>query len=170
MDSVLQGAESFVGNINRGLDELKIDRSLLVEADHLCYRVETEARYHELLAELSQSAVLLGEQTVNGRPIATFQLSEPLDVGGWRISYLELPAPKPGSEYVEGLEHVEFVVLGGDLDRFKRVHQHLADTFSAKGMNKPVNPELGLKAAGISVKFHRLPLGEVVRLEQLFAV
>lgn len=103
----------------------------------------------------------------NGRPIATFRLSEPLEAGGWRISYLELPAPKLGSEYTEGLEHVEFVVLGGDLDRFRRTHQHLADMFSTKGMDKLVNPELGLKAAGISVKFHRLPLGEVVRLERL---
>lgn len=169
MDSLFRDADAFIGNINRGLDELKVDRTLLVEADHVCYRVETMERYHELLAEFNKTSELLGEHIVGGRPIATFRLNEPLSSGGWRISYLELPAPKAGSEYSEGLEHVEFVVLGGDLERFRRAHQHLADKFSAKGMDKPVNPELGLKAAGISVKFHRLPLGEVVRIEELLA-
>ena len=167
MSDLLQGVESFIAAINRGLDELQVDRSLLTEADHVCYRVETDERYRELFEELRQSAKFLGESMVGGRLIATFQFAEPLAVGGWQISYLELPAPKAGSEYAEGLEHVEFVVLGGNLARFIERHPHLADKFSQKGMSKTLNPELGLKAAGISVKFHKLPLGEVVRLEHL---
>ena len=167
MNDIFQGVEDFIANINRGLDELQVDRSFLTEADHICYRVETDERYSELVSELGKSAVLLSESMVGGRPIATFQLEQPLAVGGWQISYLELPAPKAGSEYPEGLEHVEFVVLGGNLERFIGYHAHLADVFSHKGMSKELNPELGLKAAGISVKFHKLPLGEVVRLEQM---
>lgn len=167
MIDLLSNAEQFIARVNRGLDELKVDRSLLVEADHICYRVQTDERYRELREELRRQYTLLGETDVNGRPIATFQLDTPISTGGWRISYLELPAPKPGSEYTEGLEHVEFVVLGGDLARFETAHPHLADSFSRKGMDKPINPELGLKGAGISVKFHKLPLGEVVRLERL---
>lgn len=165
--TILNGAEAFVATIDRGLDELGIDRSLLVEADHICYRVETDERYRELVAQLGDEAELLDESDVNGRLIATFRLTEPLQAGGWQVSYLELPAPKVGSDYREGLEHVEFVVLGGDLERFLRHHDHLAEMFSHKGMTKEINPELGLKAAGISVKFHRLPLGEVVRMERL---
>jgi uncharacterized protein len=166
-DVILEGVEEFVANIDRGLDELKIDRNFLTEMDHICYRVETDERYRELVEKLGQWAVLLGEHMVSGRLIATFQLNEPLEVGDWRVSYLELPAPKEGSPYAEGLEHAEFVVLGGNLDRFRAQHAHLEDAFSTKGMSKELNPELGLKTAGISVKFHRLPLGEVVRLEKL---
>ena len=33
-------------------------------------------------------------------------------------------------------------------------------------MNKTVNPELGLKEFDMSVKFHELALGKVVRIEQ----
>jgi predicted metalloenzyme YecM len=166
-DKIVNDANDFIAAINRGLDELRIDRSLLSEMDHLCYRVETDVRYRELLKELSQSAELLGETMVSGRPIATFRLADPIATGGWKVSYVELPAPKEDSPYIEGLEHAELVVLGGDLERFLRAHSHLADVFSRKGMTKILNPELGLKAAGISVKFHKLPLGEVVRLEKL---
>lgn len=167
MESILKNVEPFVANINRGLDELEVDRTFLAEMDHICYRVETDERYKELVTTLGQSALLLGEHMVSGRLIATFQLTEPISTGGWRISYVELPAPKEGSPYNEGLEHAELVVLGGDLERFERSHPHLQDKFSRKGMNKELNPELGLKAAGMSVKFHKLPLGEVVRLEEL---
>lgn len=169
MQDILQGAESFVATINNGLDELKIDRSYISECDHICYRVETHERYVELVKRLKSDAELLDENEVNGRMIATFRLRKPLAVGGWQISYLELPAPKLGSEYAEGLEHVEFVVLGGNLDRFIERHAHLAESFSYKGMTKTLNPELGLKTASISVKFHRLPLGEVVRIERLLS-
>lgn len=167
INDILKDVEPFIANINRGLDELQVDRTLLVEMDHICYRVETDERYKELVRELGQSAFLLGEHIISGRPIATFQLSEPIASGGWRVSYLEVPAPKEGSPYNEGLEHAEIVVLGGNLERFREAHVHLEDKFSDKGMNKEMNPELGLKTAGISVKFHRLPLGEVVRLEKI---
>lgn len=36
---------------------------------------------------------LLGETQVNGRPIATFRLHEPVRYQQWRIDALELPAP-----------------------------------------------------------------------------
>lgn len=37
--------------------------------------------------------------------------------------------------------------------------------YDHKGMSKTVNPELGLKYEGISVKFHEQQLGAVVRIE-----
>ncbi len=167
IEHVTDSVGPFVVNINRGLDELNINRSLLVEMDHVCYRVETTERYRELLDKIGKMALLLGENMVGGRPIATFRLHQPVETGGWNISYLELPAPKAGSPYEEGLEHAEFVVLGGNLEYFQSQHPHLQESFSYKGMEKPLNPELGLKAAGISVKFHELALGKVVRLENI---
>lgn len=56
---------------------------------------------------------LLAESMVAGRRIATFQIDLWLHVGGWTVPYLELPEPKDGSPYREGLEHAELVVIGG---------------------------------------------------------
>ncbi|RYX79448.1 hypothetical protein EON76_01880 [bacterium] len=167
MEEILNGIEPFIANINRGIDTLQINRVYLTQMDHVCYRVETEARYSELKERLSHAAIFLSESVVNDRAITTFEFNEPLHIDGWEIPFLELPAPKDGSPYTEGLEHVEFVVRDGDLDAFQVAHPQLTDSFSRKGMSKKINPELGLKAAGISVKFHKLPLGEVVRLEKL---
>lgn len=162
MSEILGSYKEFIENISRGLGELGIERDELAMMDHVCYRVETERRYQELLAELKQTSQFLGETEVGGRMIAAFELHEYLKAGGWTVPYFELPAPKDGSPYPEGLEHAELVVVGG-LDRFIERHSDLP--FSTKGIDKLLNPEAGLKAAGISVKFHEQPLGAVVRIE-----
>lgn len=163
MKELLGDYEAFVGGIGPGLAAYGIDRSELAMMDHVCYRVETEARYEELLDEIGTFAVLLGVAEVAGRNIATFEFDEYITADGWTVPYLELPEPKPGSPYAEGLEHAELVVIGG-LDRFARRHKDLP--FDTKGMGKDINPELGLKTDSLSVKFHEQPLGAVVRIEQ----
>lgn len=169
-EAILEGIEPFIVNINRGLDEARIDRGYLTEMDHVCYRVETNDRYDEIRTELAKATEWLLEvgapAMINGRPIVTYQFIEPIAIGDWTPSYLELPAPKEGSPYPEGLEHAEFVVRGGNLATFQAAHPHLEDMFTEGGMNKSVNPELGLKAYGMSIKFHELALGKVVRIEQ----
>lgn len=157
----------FVTNVNRGLDDCGIDRSELAMMDHICYRVETLERYDEMMRKLGVAARLLGESKVSGRMIATFELDEPLEAGGWRIPCIELPQPKAGSPYAEGLEHVELVTVSG-LELFEAKHLDLP--FNKAGMYKKINPELGLKHAGMSVKFHEQPLGAVVRIENRLAV
>lgn len=163
MKELIGDYEPFVANINWGLDESGIDRDDLSMMDHICYRVETNRRYCELRRQIGRSAKLLSESMVNGRMIAVFDFYEPLEVGGWRIPSLELPAPKQGSPYAEGLEHAEFVTVGS-LDWFQERYEHLP--FTHNGMKKDINPELGLKHAGMSVKFHEQPLGAVARIEE----
>lgn len=155
---------SFIAEVNEGLNRLCIPLGELAMCDHICYRVETSQRYDEMLVNLAQHADLLGESHVNGRLIATFELPEPIVTGGWTIPYIELPQPKPGSAYEEGLEHAEFVTVGS-LVYFESRHSDIP--FDHKGMTKAINPELGLKHEGISVKFHELQLGAVVRIEQV---
>lgn len=154
---------SFVKSVNIGLERNGIRRSELSMLDHLCYRVENLDRYELVKRELATRAFLIDESEVSGRLISTFAFDDPLDTGDWRIPYLELPQPKKGSPYREGLEHAEFVVIG-DLLRFQRNHPSLP--FDEKGMKKDINPELGLKRDGLSVKFHELQLGAVCRIEQ----
>ncbi len=163
MKDIIGDYEAFIGGIDSGLAEAGIDRSELAMMDHICYRVETQARYDEMLRILSAAAELLGEAEVSGRKIATFEFHEYLQVDGWVVPYLELPAPKDGSPYPEGLEHAELVVIGG-LERFAQRHAEL--DFGTNGMTKEINPELGLKTAQMSVKFNEQPLGGVVRLEK----
>lgn len=163
MKELIGDYESFVADINAGLGRCGIRRSELSMLDHLCYRVETNQRYKEMNAEIGRVAFLLDESEVSGRLIATFAFDQPLATSGWCIPYLELPQPKDGSPYDEGLEHAEFVVIGG-LDRFRKNHPFLP--FDDKGMEKLINPELGLKHEGISVKFHELQLGAVCGIEQ----
>lgn len=166
MENLLGDYHGFVANINRQLEGwMGVDRAKLAMLDHICYRVETLERYHELIQRFGEAALLLGESEINGRPIATFEFKEPLRTGGWRIPYLELPAPKEGSPYNEGIEHAEFVTVG-DVEKFAAEHFELP--FDRSGMEKLINPELGLKIPEkeLSIKFHEQPLGAVVRIEQ----
>lgn len=155
--------ETFISAIDIGLIALGIERSELAMMDHLCYRVETQERYNEMLRRLKDGTFFLGEALVSGRKIATFEFKNYIHASGWTVPYLELPEPKEGSPYAEGLEHAELVVIGG-LDRFAERHNSLS--FNDKGMGKKINPELGLKTDAFSVKFHEQPLGAVVRIEQ----
>lgn len=163
MKELIGDYEPFVENIGQGLKQVGIDRDELSMMDHICYRVETNGRYYEMLSELAKRAILLGENEISGRMIATFEFHDYLEVDGWRIPYLELPQPKEGSPYPEGLEHAELVVVGS-LEAFRARHDEL--DFDDKGMSKAINPELGLKTAGMSVKFHEQQLGAVVRIEE----
>eukprot|EP00980_Cylindrotheca_fusiformis_P006370 scaffold1356_cov123-Cylindrotheca_fusiformis.AAC.51 len=81
-------------------------------ADHVCWRTETMEDYQELVAHLRENAELLIESEIGGRPIATFQLNRGIPCRGGRqhVNVVEIPAPKVGSPYREGLEHVEFVI------------------------------------------------------------
>ena len=163
LDALLGDTSAFIRAISDGVERCGISRGELAAMDHVCYRVETSERYREMLEHLKGFGTLLGENEVNGRMIATFELDEYLHEAGWTVPYVELPAPKPGSAYAEGLEHAELVVVGS-LDRFMARHNDLP--FSGGGLSKIINPEAGLKAEGISVKFHEQQLGAVVRIEK----
>jgi predicted metalloenzyme YecM len=162
MRDILGDYEGFIRTLTEGLKERGIARDELSMMDHICYRVETQERYQELLVSLVHDARLLGENEVGGRTIATFEFNDYLQVDSWTVPYLELPAPKEGSPYTEGLEHAELVVIGS-LERFIQRHGDLS--LSLKGMSKKINPEASLKDGAFSVKFHEQQLGAVVRIE-----
>lgn len=161
-----QNIDGHVGRITHELAEYGIDRKELVELDHLCYRVESYARYGEMKRNLAQIAILQGETDVQGRPIAIYRLHDWIESHGWQIPWIELPAPKERSPYPEGLEHAEFVVCG-DLREFK--DRHPGVPFDDKAMNRPINPELGLKNDRAAMKFHQLNIGAVVNIERATA-
>lgn len=155
-----------VASINNALERVGIERHELSQLDHLAYRVETFDKYQEMKEALAAVALKLDETMVAGRPIAVFELHSYIQSGGWTIPYIELPAPKDGSPYKEGLEHAEFVVVGS-LDQFQRNHPELP--FITKALDRTLNPELGLKTDTAAIKFHEQPIGAVIRIEQRLA-
>lgn len=166
LNQIIGQYESFVDSINKGLDRAGVSRDELAMCDHVCYRVETDVQYSEMKQKLAQTALSLGETEVAGRMIATYEFDQPLEAGDWKIPYLELPQPKEASPYPEGLEHAEFVVIGS-LARFQARHADLP--FKTTALGRTLNPELGLKRPGLSVKFHMAPLGAVIGIEERLA-
>ena len=130
--------------------------------DHICYRVESIGRYVEMKSHLACFSTELIESQVNGRPIATFKLHEPLVFEGRKIDLVELPAPKPGKEVLEGFEHIE-VVTDATFSDLKSLYSTCH--FNESGLSKAFNKELQLSFENYAIKFHHLSLESVVSLE-----
>ncbi len=142
------------------------------EVDHACWRVETGKAYElASCAALQDGAELLGEAMVGGRPVSVFRLREPLDVGTHRIRLLELPAPKEGSAYATGWEHVE-VALGSD-EKLEALAAQLRETSSLKvnwrNWTRTSNREVRVTPPDLPnfrVAFHARPLDQVLAAER----
>jgi len=131
--------------------------------DHICYRVTSQEKYLSIKSTLEKENQLLIESKINGRNISVFKLKKPIQFDGRMIPLLELPAPKTGSHYVEGWEHIE-LVIDESLDSFLEKHSKLS--FDKKGFSKSLNRDIRLKFGKLSVKFHEKSLEEVIRIEQ----
>ena len=157
--SLLGSPIPFLDKLFAALDRDGINTSNY-ELDHICYRVADLERYRELKTRLSLLGDLLGETTIGGRPIATFQLYKPIGYQNRKIEVLELPAPKAGSDYPEAYEHVEFVI-DQPFEVFMAQYPDLK--FITKAINKPVNADIQLQYEGFGVKFHRQRLAYVIQ-------
>ncbi len=159
MPTFLPSPHSFLSHIFHTLETLKIDVSNL-ELDHVCYRVETLQRYEALKKMFETEAELLAEKMISGRPLCIYKLQEPIHYEAREIWVLELPAPKDGSPYQEGFEHVEFVINTSFEDLMQR-YPHIS--FDTKAMGKAINPDIGIEHDGARVKFHQNSLEYVVK-------
>lgn len=159
IDFLLGNPTSFLDHIFQYLNEKKVVVDNY-ELDHICYRVETEARYEALKAALSNLGELLVESQIGGRAIASIKLHKPIIYKSRKIEVVELPAPKKGSFYKEGFEHVEFVI---DIPFTDFMTAHDALDFITKDLKKSVNPGITLKETDFSVKFHHHTLEYVIR-------
>ena len=161
---MLTTLEPFLIRLFHLIDEAGVDVSKF-EMDHVCYRVATMERYHELCHAWSRYTKNheFHESLVNGRPIAVFVLASPPTICGRVIPVVELPAPKDGVVYEDGWEHAEFV-LDEPFQHFMSRYEELP--FDRKSLGKELNPELGLKLGlGLQVKFHHQSLAEIIKIE-----
>lgn len=160
--SLLGDIDGFLDKVLTALADDGIDVSDS-EMDHICYRVETQERYEAVKDELSELGELLSEAVINGRPIATFKLAEPIVYKDREIYCVEVPSPKKNYKYPEGLEHAEFVI-GESFGYFIATHPKVK--FDAKDIAKANNPDIKIEYKGFSVKFHRESLEEVIKHEK----
>lgn len=137
------------------------------QMDHMCYRAPSAEVYEAKKQELARVGKLLGEVQINGRPIATFRLFEPVRYENWRIDAVELPAPKPGAETKEGLEHVELVLFDDQQDFLKK---YADKQFNLQAADRGINPEISYKLPSYTVKFHLLSLPTVLYLQDKLGI
>lgn len=164
MKDIIGDYEQLIAKADDLLAAHGVELNELVQLDTICYRVETNERYDQLMRQLAHVAVLVSETDVNGRQIAVFEPAVPLQAGRWRtISYIELPQPKLGSFYPEGIDHVQYVTRRG-LSDFRKVHSDIS--FEDKGLASHLNPLLKLSGDNVSVKLHDKHMGSVIQLEQ----
>lgn len=160
INTIIQSGNEFITGIYKQLSLL----GLMVDdfkPDHLCFRVASTDDYSYYKNELLAHATLLSEAKINGRPISTFLLKNEFSYKNKMIKILELPAPKPGSPYKTGFEHVEFVI-SDSFTVFQSKYPHLSLTRSGP---KNFNAELVLKTPVGQVKFHHVSLDRVIEIE-----
>lgn len=168
VEHIVGDYKSFLDNVFADLATLGIDVTAF-ELDHICYRVVTDEQYTEKKEQLSKVATLLSTVLLGGREIQTFKLHEPIIYNDRSIALIELPQFKKSSKnsYPLGLEHVEFAI-GKDADLNEFASKYPNVPFETDELVKKINPAIRimLPSGHGSVKFHHLPLEEVIRLEQ----
>ena len=132
-----------------------------------------------LKAQIAEAGQIISTANVNGREIAIVQLHNPVMVGTWEVSGVEVPYPKPGHAHEHGWEHVEFVLNGAAntmdglrqafmesfpnlaIDKLQEEYGYFEDAPLAGGDQMP-NPTLGIKVNGVGLKFHAHPIQVIV--------
>jgi uncharacterized protein len=163
LQQVIGDYQAFLKQILQEVVDEGFDLADFVQLDHMCYRVPSLERYETKKQELAKVGKQIGENQVNGRPIATFRLHQPVRFDGWRIDAVEVPAPKADVPTAEGLEHIEFV-LYDDKDDFLR--KYAGKPFGLQAADRGVNPDIVFKLPSYAVKFHLLNLPTAIYLER----
>lgn len=167
VEKIVGDYPSFLDNVFSDLEALGIDVSAY-ELDHMCYRVVTEEQFESTSQALAEVATLLSTVVLGGRKVSTYKLHEPVVYKNRSIALIELPEYKKSSKnsYPLGLEHVEFAI-GEKADLLQFVAQYPSVAFEMDEIHKKDNPAVRvmLPNGHGSVKFHHLPLEEVIRIE-----
>ena len=97
--------------------------------------------------------------------------------GLYEVTCVEVPCPKDGSHYSNGLEHAELVIghvedgirdnkrLKQFIEECKNLELELASRFDYRALNKKLNADVSVSFDNFTVKFHQRPLYEVCAKE-----
>lgn len=100
--------------------------------------------------------------------ISILQATPALEVGKWRVPYIELLQPKPTRENIDGVDSV-FFVANTDIEDFVANHSVPEGvSYDDKGLKNKANPYVEYKNGTVAVKIHDLHMGAVLRTEKTF--
>jgi len=172
---------SFDKRLRNALKELRVEtatKSLII--DHACVRINTVTVAGQLLEELASVGQIISSEQINGRPIHIIELNEPLQLLSRPVTGLAIPYPKPKQTYIEGWEHIEFILPGVTINTPAGVEQAffclfpklsstiLMEQYEYK-LSEPEaecdqlpNPTVSLKVQDVGIKFHAFPIQKVV--------
>ena len=178
-ETIVSFLEELFGNIERAC--IPIDT---FQIDHICWRCDRVEEYIRVgkafLSNEGFESDLLVEGMIGGRPIATFKLMDPIVVihngNPKEIECVEIPAPKAGSPYASGWEHIELVIGTSaskpdddtEVFAFRDSYPKLAWATAAKDCNTDVSLSFPAKKylQKTVVKFHACPLSTVIAYEK----
>lgn len=155
-------AQEFLDKIFNHLNQNQVEIGNW-EIDHICYRTSSQDNYQTSKQMFEKLGICLIESEVNGRLIATYKLDQPIHYKSWIIDLVEVPAPKPNKETIEGFEHIE-VVIDEKFSTMIEKYSHL--NLATKGMSKDLNPELEIEFDDCAIKFHHQCLEQVINIEK----
>ena len=130
---------------------------------HLLYRVVTIPEYEDLRDKLKSFCSEFVETQFNGRAVSVLGLKEPLQLeDGFKVSVIELPAPRPVHMYPSGLESIG-VIVGKALPQF--INQYKNILTGVKDHGEHCQPAFITFDNEKTSKFYDISLDEIVTLQ-----
>ena len=164
-DEIREAASGFYQTQIERCTSLGIDVGGL-PVGHLAYRCRTWSEYVRTRDALELQCRGNLENVWNGRPISKMLLRDPIPlIDGVSVDLIELIPPFHQRVYRMGLEHIG-IVVGDDFDDFAVRHRSV---LTGQQFQSDVNEPLYVLFPEdyTHVKFHKIGLGEVCRLEGL---
>jgi predicted metalloenzyme YecM len=152
----------FLDRLFENLEKVGIDVSGL-EMDHIAYKTSSEKEYFELKPDFLKIGSLVKESMVRERRVGIFELNKPWYYKNYKVSAVELIAPKVGEIIKSGFEHAEFVLNESYESFMGKVPKINWDT---SVMNSDLFSMIKLRLTeDMQVKFHQMPILEMVKKE-----
>ncbi len=161
IESVIGDYKSFLDEIFYNLKTVGVSLGDLVELDHIAYRTDSILKYEEIKEELLPFLKRYSDKEFGGRNILVGRFEQPLIYSRFKISGIEVLAPKKDNMYKNGLEHAEFVI-DGILEDFRAKYKNI--DFNLNAYERDINPELIIEFDNCAVKFHEISLLDVRKI------
>jgi len=154
--------EYFFSDLLHRMEKADIDISGM-PLSHLLYRVAEISEYEILRDQLKAFCSEFVETQFNGRAVSILVLKNALALeGGFKVSMIELPAPRSVHMYPSGLESIG-VILGKKLPAF--IKQYEGALTGIKEHGKYCQPAFITFDNEKTVKFYDYSLEEIIALQ-----
>ncbi len=162
LEKILGNYQTFFSDLLHRQKNIGIDIDGM-PISHLLYRVTTMPEYEELRDQLKLFCSEFVETQFNDRAVSILVLKQELILeDGFKVSVIELPAPRAAHMYPSGLESIG-VVVGKKLKEF--ITQHKNVLTGIKDHGQYCQPAFVTFDNNKTSKFYDIPLIEIVALQ-----